>query len=829
MKTWHWAPPAERARSRDAGVIALALCCCAGAVLAADAGEPPQQTAAVGLPLDASGVLSRAALDSAAANQALYLQTFINGIDSGMISPYRLIGGSLWGNAAELRQLGFNIDESTVGSGGLVELSGIPGLVYRLDALRQVVEITVGAEQLQPHHYDASTASLRPSVSPGMVLNYETYAQEARATGTAGDERSELYSGFFDLRAFAAPATLIQTALLRRADPEPLDFQPALRLDTTLFHSDIDRLSTWRGGDFISGGGLSWVTPVRLGGVQWQRNFRLQPNFVTFPLPTITGSSAVPSTVDVLVNNIQHYSRPVEPGPFVIDNMPVVTGQGELRVVVRDALGREQITTLPFYASSSLLRPGLVDYSIEAGYRRRDYASASDHYDDRLAGLASMRTGLTDWLTLESHAEGTEDLQNGGVGGVFRLGLWGVLSASAAASSGAAAKGEQWSAAYQWTSRRLGVTASSQRATAGYQTLASLDLSAPPTREVSQLTASTSVGGGGLSVAYVAIRGGGVLADIGSSVGGEPLETRIGTLSYSLALRGRWAAHGSLLREFSGEESLGASLGLAYFFGGRTSASMSVQMREEQDATATLQAGQSLPGEGTGAGWRVQGASGTTDTAAISAGYRYTVATVEAGASDSADTTTGFAALRGAIVGMDWRRPPLLTNAIHDSFALVDTRLPNVAVFHENRPVGRSNADGLLLIPSLTAQARNQIAIDARDVPLDAQVTAVREVAVPLDRSGVFVTFPIERVDSAVVVLHTADGKPVPPGAMATLNDGQSFIVGYDGQAFLKDVGPRNWLTVDWGGGACRAQFDYQRVDGTQQLIGPLRCTAIAR
>lgn len=825
MKAWRWAPPAERAGVRHAGAMALALWCCAGAAVAADLPTPPlQELASAGLPLDASGILSRAALESAAANQALYLQTFINGIDSGLISPYRLIGGSLYGDAAELRQLGFNIDEATVGSGGLVELSGIPGLVYRLDTLRQVVEITVGADQLQPHQYDASSASLRPSVSPGAVLNYETYAQSARTTGLASDERSELYSGFFDLRAFAAAGTLIQTGLVRHADPEPLDFRPALRLDTTLFQSDIDRLSAWRAGDVISGGGLSWVTPVRLGGLQWQRNFRLQPNFVTFPLPTITGSSAVPSTVDVLVNNVQQYSRPVEPGPFVIDNMPVVTGQGELRVIVRDALGREQVTTLPFYASASLLRPGLVDYSLEAGYLRRDYAVESDHYDDRLAGLASMRTGLTDWFTLESHAEGTTDLFNGGVGGVFQLGLGGVLSTSVAGSSGGAADGEQWSAAYQWTSRRLGIAASTRRATAGYQTLASLDLIAPPTREVSQVTLSTSVSGGGMSVAYVAIRGGGVLADSGATPSGEPLETRIGTLSYSLALRGQWAAHGSLLREFSGEESLGASLGLAHFFGGRASASMAVQAREHQDATATMQVGQSLPGEGTGAGWRIQGASGTTDTAAVSAGYRYTTATLEAGASDNGDTATGFAALRGAVVGMDWCRPPLLTNAIHDSFALVDTSVPNVAVFHENRAVGRSNADGLLLIPTLTAQARNQIAIDARDLPLDAHVGAVREVAVPMDRSGVFVKFPIERTDSAVVVLHTAEGQPVPPGATATLNEGASFIVGYDGQAFLKGIGPLNWVDVEWGDGACRAQFEYRPVAGLQQLIGPVRC-----
>jgi len=173
---------------------------------------------------------------------------------------------------------------------------------------------------------------------------------------------------------------------------------------------------------------------------------------------------------------------------------------------------------------------------------------------------------------------------------------------------------------------------------------------------------------------------------------------------------------------------------------------------------------------------------------------------------------------------MDYRRWPILTNAIHDSFALVDTGLPGIDVLYENRPVGRSNASGLLLIPNLTAQSSNQIAIDARDVPLDAEVAAVREVAVPLDRSGVLVKFAVARADNAIVVLQTAAGKPVPLGAEALLNGKDTFQVGYDGQAYLKQLAARNTLQVEWGDGRCSVEFEYQAVAGAQQQIGPLRC-----
>ena len=62
---------------------------------------------------------------------------------------------------------------------------------------------------------------------------------------------------------------------------------------------------SYRAGDTISGRTLAWTRPIRLGGLQVQRNFALRPDLVTLPLPSYSGSAAVPSTVDVYVNNIK--------------------------------------------------------------------------------------------------------------------------------------------------------------------------------------------------------------------------------------------------------------------------------------------------------------------------------------------------------------------------------------------------------------------------------------------------------------------------------------------------------------------------------------------
>jgi len=119
---------------------------------------------------------------------------------------------------------------------------------------------------------------------------------------------------------------------------------------------------TYRAGDTITRG-LAWTRPIRMGGVQVQRSFGLRPDLVTLPLPPLSGSAAVPSTVEVYVNNLKTFSQEVGTGPYRLSNIPAVTGSGMARVVVRDSAGREIESTLPFYASASLLAPGLTNFS----------------------------------------------------------------------------------------------------------------------------------------------------------------------------------------------------------------------------------------------------------------------------------------------------------------------------------------------------------------------------------------------------------------------------------------------------------------------------------
>ena len=174
--------------------------------------------------------------------------------------------------------------------------------------------------------------------SPGGFLNYDVSANHAQGRTST--------SGLLELGGFAGWGT-VQTRLLAR---DLNGKATAVRLDTTWTRDQPLEVASLRVGDAISGTS-SWGGAVRFGGVQWSTNFSTQPGFIAFPLPGVSGEAALPSTVDLYVDSALRMSREVPSGPFSIQDLPVTTGQGDARLVVRDILGREQVITQPFYAT----------------------------------------------------------------------------------------------------------------------------------------------------------------------------------------------------------------------------------------------------------------------------------------------------------------------------------------------------------------------------------------------------------------------------------------------------------------------------------------------
>lgn len=78
---------------------------------------------------------------------------------------------------------------------------------------------------------------------------------------------------------------------------------------------------------------------------------------VTFALPTVPGESCIPTPADLLTNDISQSRLYLNAGPFEIRNVPAITSAGQIQLVTRDALGRQQVLTVPYYVAAVLLRP----------------------------------------------------------------------------------------------------------------------------------------------------------------------------------------------------------------------------------------------------------------------------------------------------------------------------------------------------------------------------------------------------------------------------------------------------------------------------------------
>ena len=196
-----------------------------------------------------------------------------------------------------------------------------------------------------------------------------------------------------------------------------------------------------------------------------------------------------------------------------------------------------------------------------------------------------------------------------------------------------------------------------------------------------------------------------------------------------------------------------------------------------------------------------------------------------------ADRVDGQTAYRGEMQGSIAVADGSLfaANTIYDSFAIVDTdRTKNVEVLQENRPVGKTDASGLMLVPDLRSFDVNRLGIDPNDVPPDAEVGTITQLVRPQDHSGVVVHFPIHISRGALLHIVDDKGAFIPIGSTAHLakpTPGTEVAVGYEGEAFVTGLGPRNTVLVTLPDGRlCSVDFGYRPVTGQIPDIGPLPC-----
>jgi outer membrane usher protein len=636
-------------------------------------------------------------------------------------------------------------------------LDALPGLAISIEERSMTADVVVPPDLVLGTRRSLAPAASRVSPEAGLggFLDYDvTFTDDS---GAFEHGLSALLSPTFFTPGGSFSTGVLYAGGVSRVEPSDV---PWVRLDTAFVRDDVVHMRTLRIGDAVTPYG-SWARAVRVGGVQFGTNFATQPDMITFPQPSIDGTAAVPSALDVVVNGTLRSSSEVPSGAFHLDEIPVVTGAGQIQVVTRDLLGREQVVTQDFYVSERLLKPGLDEYSVTVGAVRTNYGIESNAYGEMLA-TGMFRRGLSDVLTIEGRVEGTAAERSAGV-------------TVALAFSGGDSTGVLWQIGHDFQGRVYRAT---------FRVQGSRDFVQPGLEGLAAFPRMQAVASGGRNLGSRGSLGVSYIDERFDAAAAEH-DRRIVALSYMRSLSRRFVLSVSASRIVSGRNDTQAVLALTRALGPRSSVSSLATLRQD-GSSARVDQRYELPA-GPGFGYRTSLEAGDQRGAdfEVAANTEHAYYSAEMSRLDGAhgwraETRGSIAALGGEVFA---------AREISDGFAVVDASgFEGVRVYLENREIGTTNAHGRLLVPSLRPYESNQLRVESSDLPINVRVDSPALRVAPYYRSGAVASFGITATANALLRVVDRDGQAIPEGASARVDGGLSFPVGLDGRLYLEDL-----------------------------------------
>lgn len=743
------------------------------------------------------------------------LAIVLNHYDTGLVVPVTQRSGAFFISSADLLRAGLPPEHVPTGE---VNLSTLSQVRVEYDSAAQRLLLTAPRDWVASRvtSFSEQTAQNKPHFGRGALLNYDLYTNRTEHLGGQA-------SLWHEFRYFNEKGSLSSTGYVRENFDGNADQQQGyVRYDTTVLMTNEEDAITWSAGDVISDA-LSWSSSVRMGGISYGRDFSLRPDLVTWPLPEFSGEAAVPTSVDLFINGYRSGSTQLQPGPFTLTNLPYINGAGDAVLITTDALGRQVSTTLPFYVTSDLLNAGLSDGAMTLGSLRRNYGIKNFDYGPA-AGSGSYRYGMTDWLTLEGHAEGAEELALGGVGTVVKLGRFGVVNSAYTRSHMRGEDGGQINWGYQYSTSTFSVATQHTRRDREFGNLALYD---QPTvyDENDKPIASLSRNTDQYSLTFNL----GQYGNIGTAwIGVESFDrqkTELLNLSWSRNLWGRSSVYLAASRDRQqGDWTFALSLQVP--LGERESAAVSFEKTPDAGSTQRINYNHSMPSDG-GFSWNMAWAnqSQSDNYQQATLGWRNSNIELQGGGYGEQDMMTWWGEAMGSLVLMDGEL--FAANKINDAFVVISTDgHPDVPVNYENQPVGKTNNHGYLLVSGVSAYYPASYSINTLNLPADTRLKETERRVAVRRHSGYLVDFPMEQERVASVILHDAQGQVLPVGSLVSRAARSNAVVGYDGIAWLENLDDVNALDVTMPDGKhCQATLTVDaNPEHKLKTYGPLVC-----
>jgi outer membrane usher protein len=751
--------------------------------------------------------------------EPLFVAVRVNDVSRGDSPALRGPAGEFYLPLAEFRRWGVDAPADAVSEiqgTPHVLLSKVTGLQFRFDEKAVALDITLDAAQLPATVVDLRwryPEAIYPN-QPSAFFNY--------SLATSGDDGFNARTTTFATEVGARVGdVLLFNSGMYRDQPGSNGY---IRLDTNLTYDLRDSLQRFVAGDLVAPS-TRLRASILMGGLSLSKQYGMDPYYVQYPTVDLRAVATTPSEVEVRLDGQLVSRRQVAPGPLDVSNVTGYIGAHNVTVVVRDAFGREQVLSQPFYYSELALRKGLHDYSYNVGYLREEYGVSSNQYGS-LAFSGYHRYAFTDLLTLGVDSEATNEMLNAGPTATILFPRAGILNLAATLSDHSGDIGHAWALGYGYIRGRVNFNLGARHYSREF---VQLPLALPnPIEHVA-----------GASLAY-SPRNLGTFS-VGYAVT-QPRNTeqlRSLTFGYNRTVLGSRGVFSLGVTRTSGltEDTAGFAT-FRYFFDQNYSASVSASYAGSNHVEAVSLDKMVPIGQGFGFSVGAERAHTQDETAAVGklfAQYNATYATAGGryvrSSNDNAAPGYAEAFVAGSIGYVPGR--VFLSRPLVDSFAVVKVGdVQGVPVSANNQLIGTTNARGEVVVPSLYSFYNNFVGFDQQSVPMDYTFTASQLVVSPPLRSGAYLSLDLRRIRGAYGRLEQeveGERRPIELRDISLTRDGKTSesFVGRRGEFYLDGLDAGDYRLQVQQEPACEARIRIPETGEPVTDLGNVLCVPI--
>lgn len=594
------------------------------------------------------------------------------------------------------------------------------------------------------------------------------------------------------------------------------DKENAVRLITGITHNDRQKLISSVFGDFSASSG-ALGSGVVLGGINFSKNFSIDPYFLRFPSLNLSGTVETPSDAEVYLDGLLMRKERLSPGEFLFNDVPATVGFGTAKIVIKDAYGREKIISTPYYYTDNLLKKGLHEYSYSIGFIRKDFGVKNFAYGNP-AFMSFHNYGFSEYLKLGYAAEASNGLVNLGPSASILISKAGILDAALAFSDSEGKYGVSGFLGYSFQTKNIGARIFLRSNSEEYS-----NLTMKPSDDKAEIQFSGAVGIGGKKSGFIT-------ADYSFSDMYRTVRISKTTISYNKALT-KLATFFVIASETRAAETNDEIfLGLHIYLGKDVSGSVSYTHSDNSEIKkANIY--KSLP-IGTGFGYRaeIENPNGRNNLDAVLQ-YQNNLGIYEVDFTNRTRDNGYSFSVSGGIGYID--NSIFLSRPINDSFAKVKVdELEGVRVYYYNNEVDRTGKDGELIIPNMRSFHDNNISIESKDIPINYNIPLLTQYISPPYRSGAVVKFDVTKAQGITGTVYMLDkGIEVPLESTLMVIQAKDKLIegliGTDGEFYLENVPNGKYAAkIIYRGKECH--FDIIIPDSTEVLVdlGKIICEA---